>query len=57
MKKATKNMTSFTDHLNGQYGARGTDVREKYEEEFKALSLRVMIQELGRAECEFNKYL
>lgn len=48
MKKATKNMTSFADHLTSQYGELGTDAREKYEEEFEAFKLGVMIQELRK---------
>lgn len=48
MKKANKNLTSFEDHLNKQYGKRGTEKREKYEEGFEAFKLGVMIQELRK---------
>ena len=48
MKKAPKNMTSFTDHLTQQYGERGTATREQYEEEFETFKLGVMIQELRK---------
>lgn len=48
MKKTTKNMTSFADHLTKQYGEPGTTIREKYEEEFEAFKLGVMIQELRK---------
>ena len=41
-------MTSFADHLTKQYGECGTDVREKYEEEFEAFKLGAMIQELRK---------
>ena len=41
-------MTSFADHLTSQYGEPGTDAREKYEEEFEAFKLGVMIQELRK---------
>ena len=41
-------MTSFADHLTSQYGERGTDTREQYEEEFEAFKLGVMIQELRK---------
>lgn len=50
MKKTTnKNLVSFEDHLNQQYGERGTVEREQFEEGFEAFKIGVMIQEL-RAE-------
>ncbi len=48
MKKINKNLTSFTDHLEHQYGKRGTVKREKYEEGFEAFKLGVMIQILRK---------
>ncbi len=48
MKKINKNLTSFADHLDKQYGKRGTATREKYEEEFEAFKLGVMLQELRK---------
>ena len=49
MKKTTKNnLTSFEDHLNQQYGKRGTAGRERFEEGFEAFKLGVMIQELRK---------
>ena len=44
-KKINKNLTSFADHLDEQYGKRGTAKREKFEAEFEAFKLGVMIQE------------
>lgn len=41
-----KNLTSFADHLDQQYGKRGTKKREGYEQEFEAFKLGVLIQEL-----------
>ena len=41
MKKSNKHLTSFTEHLDKQYGKRGTAKREKYEEEFEAFKLKV----------------
>ena len=41
-------LKSFTDHLDEQYGKKGTKAREKYEEEFEAFKLGVMIQELRK---------
>ncbi len=48
MKKKRNNLTSFTDHLDEQYGKRGTATREKYEQEFEAFKLGVMLQELRK---------
>lgn len=48
MKKTNKNLTSFAEHLTQQYGEHGTSAREKYEEEFEAFKLGVMIQELRK---------
>lgn len=48
MKKTNKNLTSFSDHLDAEYGKRGTQSREKYEEGFEAFKLGVMLQELRK---------
>lgn len=48
MKKANKNLSSFKNHLNKQYGKRGTKKREAYEEGFEAFKLGVMLQELRK---------
>jgi HTH-type transcriptional regulator / antitoxin HipB len=48
MKKKNKNLTSFADHLDEQYGKRGTESREKYEQGFEAFKLGVMLQELRK---------
>ena len=46
MKKTNvKNLVSFEDHLDKKYGRHGTSQREKYEEEFEAFKIGVMIQE------------
>ena len=44
--KINKNLTSFEDHLDQQYGKRGTKGREEYEQEFEAFKLGVLIQEM-----------
>lgn len=44
-KKMNKNLTSFEDHLEEQYGKRGTKKRDLYEQEFEAFKLGVLIQE------------
>jgi len=46
MKKQKNNLTSFADHLDKQYGKRGTAKREAYEQEFEAFKLGVLIQEM-----------
>lgn len=43
-----KKLTSFSSHLEKQYGKRGTPEREQYEEEFETFKLGVMIQELRK---------
>lgn len=48
MEKIDKNLTSFTDHLNQQYGERGSIEREKFEEGFEAFKLGVMLQEMRK---------
>lgn len=49
MKKVqNSNLTSFDDHLDEQYGKRGTPNREKFEEGFEAFRLGVMLQELRK---------
>jgi HTH-type transcriptional regulator/antitoxin HipB len=47
-KKENKNLTSFKDHLDEQYGKRGTEERERFEAEFEAFRLGVMLQELRK---------
>lgn len=42
------NLTSFEDHLDYQYGKKGTPEREEFEEGFEAFKLGVMIQELRK---------
>jgi len=49
MKKIeNNNLTSFSDHLDQQYGKRGSSEREKFEEGFETFKLGVMIQELRK---------
>jgi HTH-type transcriptional regulator / antitoxin HipB len=47
-KNKNKYLTSFEVHLDRQYGKRGTERREKYEEEFESFKLGVMLQELRK---------
>lgn len=47
-KKENKNLTSFADHLDQQYGKRDSAKRERFEEGFEAFKLGVMLQELRK---------
>ena len=47
-KRENENLTSFAEHLNSQYGKRGTENREQYEREFEVFKLGVMLQELRK---------
>lgn len=41
-------LTSFLDHLDGEYGKKGTIMREQFEQEFEAFKLGVMISKLRK---------
>jgi len=45
MEKLSNNLTSWDDHLDKKYGISGTPTREKYEQEFEAFKIGVLIQE------------
>ena len=45
---ATNQLTSFSAHLDLQYGKKGTAERDLYEAEFEAFKLGVMLQELRK---------
>lgn len=45
MMNKNKHITSFDAHLNANYGDRGTESRELFEEEFEAFKIGVLIQE------------
>ncbi len=45
MKNEKSKLTSWDDHINKKYGMPGTASREKYEEEFEAFKIGVLIQE------------
>ena len=47
-KGINKKLTSFSSHLDAQYGKPGSVSRELYEEEFEAFKLGAMIQELRK---------
>ena len=48
MIKKQNNLTSFADHLNDEYGKKGTATREAFEEGFETFKLGVMLQELRK---------
>jgi DNA-binding XRE family transcriptional regulator len=41
----SKKLTSFEDHLDKQYGKKGSTSRQKYEQEFEAFKIGILIQE------------
>lgn len=45
MNKNSKNLSSYEDHLDWRYGKKGTPKRDKYEQEFEAFKIGVLIQE------------
>ncbi|HKL31197.1 MAG TPA: helix-turn-helix transcriptional regulator [Tangfeifania sp.] len=47
----------WDDHLNNKYGNPGTQLREKYEEEFEAFKIGVLIQEARRKQKMTQKEL
>ncbi|HTF06170.1 MAG TPA: helix-turn-helix transcriptional regulator [Bacteroidia bacterium] len=57
MKKKNKNLTSFTSHIEKQYGKRGTKKREEYEEGFEAFKLGAMLQEMRKEQGLTQKEL
>jgi len=48
MKTENKKITSFSQHLDEQYGKTGTEARQKYEEEYESFELGVLIQEMRK---------
>ena len=48
MKKQNKRLTSFASHVDEQYGKKGTESRNKYEEEFETFKLGLLLQELRK---------
>lgn len=51
MKKGkNNNLTSFDDHLDEQYGKRGSKKREEFEDGFEAFKIGVMLQGLRKAQ-------
>lgn len=48
MKNPKNKLTSLSVHLDQQYGKRGVEMRENFENEFEAFKLGVMLQELRK---------
>ena len=48
MKHLNNKLTSHADHLDKQYGKKGTQTREKFEQEFETFKLGVMLQEMRK---------
>jgi len=45
MKKRNNKLVDWDDHLNEKYGEKGSNSRDKFEEEFEAFKIGVLIQE------------
>ena len=45
MKGNRNDLTSFDEHLDQEYGKKGTPSRDKFEHEFEAFKIGVLIQE------------
>lgn len=48
MAKSTNKLTSFTSHLDKEYGVKRTPTREVYEQEFENFKHGVMLQGLRK---------
>ena len=48
MKKGKNNLTSFADHLDAQYGKKGTETRNHYEEGFETFKIGALMLELRK---------
>ncbi len=47
--KVDNNIISWDDHLDQKYGKKGTERREKFQEEFEAFKIGVLIQEARKS--------
>lgn len=47
--KTNDNLTSWDDHLDSKYGKVGTETRNKFQEEFEAFKIGVLIQEARKS--------
>jgi DNA-binding XRE family transcriptional regulator len=57
MEKLNHNLTSWDDHLDKKYGKAGTDSRKKYDQEFEAFKIGVLIQEARKKQNLTQKQL
>lgn len=57
MEKLSNNLTSWDDHLDKKYGKPGAPSREKYEQEFEAFKIGVLIQEARKKQNLTQKQL
>ncbi len=48
MKNKKNKITTFEEHLNKEYGKKGTARRDRYEQGYEAFKLSVMLQELRK---------
>ena len=57
MEKLNNNLTSWDNHLDNKYGNPGTPTRKKYEQEFEAFKIGVLIQEARKKQNLTQKQL
>ena len=55
--KKNKNLTSFEDHLDQEFGKIGTESRNQFEMEFEAFKIGVLIQEARKEKKMTQKQL
>lgn len=48
MKSTEINITKFSELLDNEYGKKGTEARDQYEEEFETFQIGVMLQEMRK---------
>jgi HTH-type transcriptional regulator / antitoxin HipB len=48
MKTKSNKIVTFEEHLDREYGIRGTPEREEYEEKYETFKLGVMLQEIRK---------
>ena len=55
--KTKNNITNWDDHLDTKYGKKGTDSREKFQEEFEAFRIGVLIKEARKSKNLTQQHL
>jgi hypothetical protein len=53
-ESSDSSLTSFADHLNEQYGERGTPTREEFEKGFEVFKAEVILQEFAKEKYKLS---